>query len=97
MDKGGELYAKLSIISLAILIILLLVIGYLVKQSMKYKTEKEKDASKKGFLAYLLTNSLLIGWCIRKIIQMTVYDALFNLPVICSKACSGSSPRSSGL
>ena len=55
---------KLSIISLAILIILLLVIGYLVKQSMKYKTEKEKDASKKGFLAYLLTNSLLIGWLV---------------------------------
>ena len=55
---------KLSIISLAILIILLLVISYLVKQSMKYKTEKEKDASKKGFLAYLLTNSLLIGWLV---------------------------------
>ena len=57
---------KLSIISLAILIILLLVIGYLSKQSMKYKTEKEKDASKKGFLAYLLTNSLLIGWLVYK-------------------------------
>ncbi len=57
---------KLSIISLAILIILLLVISYLVKQSMKYKTEKEKDASKKGFLAYLLTNSLLIGWLVYK-------------------------------
>lgn len=57
---------KLSIISLAILIILLLVIGYLVKQSMKYKTEKEKDATKKGFLAYLLTNSLLIGWLVYK-------------------------------
>ncbi len=57
---------KLSMISLAILIILLLVIGYLVKQSMKYKTEKEKDASKKGFLAYLLTNSLLIGWLVYK-------------------------------
>ena len=57
---------KLSIISLAILIILLLVIGYLIKQSMKYKTEKEKDASKKGFLAYLLTNSLLIGGLVYK-------------------------------
>ena len=57
---------KLSIISLAIFIILLLVISYLVKQSMKYKTEKEKDASKKGFLAYLLTNSLLIGWLVYK-------------------------------
>ena len=57
---------KLSIISLAILIILLLVIGYLVKQSMKYKTEKEKDASKKGFLASLLTNSFLIGWLVYK-------------------------------
>ena len=57
---------KLSMISLAILIILLLVIAYLVKQSMKYKTEKEKDASKKGFLAYLLTNSLLIGWLVYK-------------------------------
>lgn len=66
MDKGGELYMKLSIISLAILIILLLVIGYLIKQSMKYKAEKEKDASKKGFLAYLLTNSLLIGWLVYK-------------------------------
>lgn len=66
MDKGGELYMKLSIISLAILIILLLVIGYLIKQSMKYKTEKEKDASKKGFLAYLLTNSLLIGGLVYK-------------------------------
>ena len=66
MDKGGELYMKLSMISLAILIILLLVIAYLVKQSMKYKTEKEKDASKKGFLAYLLTNSLLIGWLVYK-------------------------------
>ncbi len=57
---------KLSMISLAILIILLLVIAYLVKQSMKYKTEKEKNASKKGFLAYLLTNSLLIGWLVYK-------------------------------
>ena len=57
---------KLSMISLAILIILLLVIAYLVKQSMKYKTEKEKDATKKGFLAYLLTNSLLIGWLVYK-------------------------------
>ena len=66
MDKGGELYVKLSIISLAFLVILLLVIGYLVKQSMKYKTEKEKDASKKGFLAYLLTNSLLTGWLVYK-------------------------------
>ncbi len=66
MDKGGELYVKLSIISLAFLVIILLVIGYFVKQSMKYKTEKEKDASKKGFLAYLLTNSLLIGWLVYK-------------------------------
>ena len=57
---------KLSIISLAILIILLLVIGYFVKQSMKYKTEKEKYATKKGFLAYLLTNSFLIGWLVYK-------------------------------
>ena len=57
---------KLSIVSLACLIILLLVIGYFVKQSMKYKTEKEKYATKKGFLAYLLTNSLLIGWLVYK-------------------------------
>ena len=57
---------KLSIVSLACLIILLLVIGYFVKQSMKYKTEKEKDATKKGFLAYLLTNSFLIGWLVYK-------------------------------
>lgn len=57
---------KLSIISLAILIILLLVIGYLVKLSMKYRTEKEKYATKKGFLAYLLTNSFLIGWLVYK-------------------------------
>ena len=57
---------KLSIVSLAFLIIFLLVIGYFVKQSMKYKTEKEKDATKKGFLAYLLTNSFLIGWLVYK-------------------------------
>lgn len=57
---------KLSIVSLAFLIIFLLAIGYFVKQSMKYKTEKEKDATKKGFLAYLLTNSLLIGWLVYK-------------------------------
>lgn len=65
-SKGGELNMKLSIVSLAFLIIFLLAIGYFVKQSMKYKTEKEKDATKKGFLAYLLTNSLLIGWLVYK-------------------------------
>lgn len=57
---------KVSIVSLACLIIILLVIGYFVKQSMKYKTEKEKYATKKGFLAYLLTNSFLIGWLVYK-------------------------------
>ena len=57
---------KISIVSLVFLIILLLAIGYFVKQSMKYKTEKEKDATKKGFLAYLLTNSLLISWLVYK-------------------------------
>ena len=57
---------KISIVSLVFLRVLLLAIGYFVKQSMKYKSEKEKAATKKGFLAYLLTNSLLISWLVYK-------------------------------
>lgn len=55
---------KQSIVMLVILIILLALIAYFASKAMKYKSEKEKNAIKKGFIAYLFTDSLLISWLV---------------------------------
>lgn len=55
---------KQSFISIAILIIILVATVYFVSKAMRYKTEREKSAIKKSFIAYLLTDSLLISWLV---------------------------------
>ena len=56
---------KQSFISIAILIIILAATVYFVSKAMRYtmryKTEREKSAIKKSFIAYLLTDSWLIS------------------------------------
>lgn len=61
---GGEHQVKQSFISIAILIIILVTTVYFVSKVMRYKTEREKSAIKKSFIAYLLTDSLLISWLV---------------------------------
>lgn len=61
---GGEHQVKQSFISIAILIIILVATVYFVSKAMRYKTEREKSAIKKSFIAYLLTDSLLISWLV---------------------------------
>lgn len=59
---------KQSFISIAILIIILAATVYFVSKAMRYtmryKTEREKSAIKKSFIAYLLTDSWLISWLV---------------------------------
>lgn len=55
---------KQSFISIASLIIVLVATVYFVSKAMRYKTEREKSAIKKSFIAYLLTDSLLISWLV---------------------------------
>ena len=61
---------KQSFISIAILIIILAATVYFVSKAMrytmKYKTERERDATKKSLIAYLLTNSFLVSWLVYK-------------------------------
>ena len=57
---------KHSFMSLLFLIIILAAFVYFISKAMKYKTEREKSAIKKGFIAYLLTDSLLISWLVYK-------------------------------
>ena len=57
---------KQSFMSLMFLIIILAAFGYFISKAMKYKTEREKNAIKKGFIAYLSTDSLLISWLVYK-------------------------------
>ena len=53
-----------SIISIILLVIVIAVIAYFIMKSRKYKSEKEKNAIDKGLIAYLITNSALIGWLV---------------------------------
>ena len=53
-----------SFILLLVLLIMIAVIAYFVMGLRKYKSEKEKDAFDKGLIAYLFTNSILIGWLV---------------------------------
>ena len=51
---------------LFLMIILMALIVYFVLKSLRYKNEREKDEARKSFIAYLITNSLLISWLVYK-------------------------------
>lgn len=55
---------KQSVISILLLVIIIGVIVYFIMKSRKYKTEKEKNAIDKGFVAYLFTNNFLVSWLV---------------------------------
>ncbi len=57
---------KSNTVMLFLMIILIALIVYFVLKSLRYKNEREKTAIKKSFIAYLLTNSLLISWLVYK-------------------------------
>ncbi len=57
---------KINILMLFLMIILMALIVYFVLKSLRYKNEREKDAVRKSFIAYLMTNSLLISWLFYK-------------------------------
>lgn len=48
------------------MLIFLMIIFYIIKMKTKYKSETEKEAVRKGFIAYVLTNSPIIGWIVYK-------------------------------
>ena len=53
--------------SVVSIVLLLVVVGgtvCFIMQVRKYKSEKEKNAIDKGLIAYLITNSALIGWIV---------------------------------
>ncbi len=64
VDK--EVNQMKQMISLIFVAIVLLIIIYLINKSLKYKTERERDATKKSLIAYLLTNSFLVSWFVYK-------------------------------
>ncbi len=51
---------------LFLMIILMALIVYFVLKSLRYKNEREKYAVRKSFIAYLMTDSLLISWLVYK-------------------------------
>ena len=55
-----------QVISLILVAIVLVLIFYLINKSLKYKTDRERYAIKKSFIAYLLTNSFLVSWLVYK-------------------------------
>ena len=55
-----------QVISLILVAIVLVLIFYLINKSLKYKTERERYAIKKSFIAYLLTKSFLVSWLVYK-------------------------------
>jgi len=57
---------KINILMLFLMIILMALIVYFVLKSLRYKNEREKDAVRKSFIAYLMTDSLLISWLVYK-------------------------------
>ena len=57
---------KINILMLFLMIILMALVIYFVLKSLRYKNEREKDAVRKSFIAYLMTNSLLISWLVYK-------------------------------
>ncbi len=57
---------KSNTVMLFLMIILIALIVYFVLKSLRYKNEREKTAIKKSFIAYLLTDSLLISWLVYK-------------------------------
>ena len=57
---------KINILMLFLMIILMALIVYFVLKSLRYKNEREKDEARKSFIAYLMTNSLLISWLVYK-------------------------------
>ena len=73
---GGEHQVKQSFISIAILIIILVTTVYFVSKVMRYKTEREKSAIKKSFIAYLLTEY------IERMIQMITCKADYNFQFV---------------
>ena len=51
-------------IPLVFILRVLLLVLYFIHKSLKYKIDRERDAINKGFIAYLLTDSLLISWLV---------------------------------
>lgn len=55
-----------SFLPLILMLVFLMIIVYIIKMRTKYKSETEKEAVRKGFIAYVLTNSPIIGWIVYK-------------------------------
>ena len=64
--KGGMMSDSglFSFIFMAVILVLLIVFIRTFSKYYKAKTSLEKDAINKGFLAYMVTNSAIIGWLV---------------------------------
>jgi len=60
--SGSVLFSFILLVIMAVILILLIVLIIHFSKYYKAKTSLEKEAINKGFVAYLLTNSAIIGW-----------------------------------
>ena len=64
MMSGSGLFSFIILIIMAVILVLLIVFIRTFSKYYKAKTSMEKDAINKGFLAYMVTNSAIIGWLV---------------------------------
>ena len=62
--SGSVLFSFILLVIMAVILILLIVFIRTFSKYYKAKTSLEKDAINKGFLAYMVTNSAIIGWLV---------------------------------
>ena len=59
-----SVFSFILLIIMAVILVLLIVFIRTFSKYYKAKTSIEKDAINKGFLAYMVTNSAIIGWLV---------------------------------
>ena len=64
MMSGSGIFSFILLIIMAVMLVLLIVFIKHFSKYYKAKTSLEKDAINKGFLAYMVTNSAIIGWLV---------------------------------
>ena len=64
MMSDSGLFSFILLIIMAVILVLLIVFIRTFSKYYKAKTSLEKDAINKGFLAYMVTNSAIIGWLV---------------------------------
>ena len=62
--SGSGLFSFIILIIMAVILVLLIVFIRTFSKYYKAKTSLEKDSINKGFLAYMVTNSAIIGWLV---------------------------------